>query len=308
MKLKKMIVILLLAITITLFTKLNVSASDTYVKTSDYFSDTNDYECCSNDLYVYIESNIEIPNNYNVSGNIEELLNENITLIKRNISLDNVKGYKTNASSSLIKDKVVISNFIIKIESNSNIKYEPSSNFTVKILLPNEAREHSYIDVISIEDGTNTIKVHKTKRIGNWITFETDNFESFYLMADQLVNLNEKEVNLTPFIIVTFILIILALIIIAWISSLIKRLKLMSTTIPILLVITPFGGLYILIIMLIVLSLQILYLLYLFFKFRKLGSKKTIEENIKIKIIKVERPLKPRGIIINKTKYFRNYY
>ncbi len=127
-----------------------------------------------------------------------------------------VSGQSEEELNKAVSDKIYLFSFKVNLTDDSGTVYtaEDGQIFTVRILLPEEYRLSSGIQVISESDGK--VSVYKTEREGKYLVFETGNPGEFSVIAD-------KTVNLTWALIVIGVLLLIEVIIIVRFSLKLKK-------------------------------------------------------------------------------------
>lgn len=181
----------------------------------------------------------------------------------------------------------------------------PSGTYTIRLLLPENLRDRDNIRVIYMT--SSGLEVYSVTRTGNWISFETTHFSTFYLVGDLLPS--ENTINIWWLLIMeTIMILVLAGLIFLKKRRDHKQSRAYSTVLPVLAVVLPTYGWVIAIILALIIIGELAYLIYLFLK--SLRKEKVVEREVVKEVVReVEVPVvpvvpvvlseKPKAVIYN---------
>ncbi|NLL55790.1 MAG: hypothetical protein GX242_01075 [Clostridiales bacterium] len=170
-------------------------------KTIEYESDDID------GLYSIVENDEGLEEGVKVVVINEEISPAIVSNVKNHIKTDEINDFGMNINKEALKKQTVIGKLEINlVDLNNQILSSEnlSGIYTISFLLPKELRSHESIRVIYLDQNNKMVEAFDTVRDGNWITFETEHFSGFYLLANE-----EKIINLWWIIIILSVLILI---------------------------------------------------------------------------------------------------
>ena len=144
-------------------------------------------------------------------------------------------GLSAEELAGTVEDKLFVFGFTVGLADENGTAYtvENGQKFTVRILIPEEYRTLSGVQIISENEGA--VSVYKTEKDGNYLVFDTDRLGEFSVISD-------KTVNLTWALIVLGVLLIIEVVVIVRFSLKLKKNKTLCSFFPFLAVVfTPQG-------------------------------------------------------------------
>ena len=144
-------------------------------------------------------------------------------------------GLSAEELAGTVEDKLFVFGFTVGLADENGTAYtvENGQKFTVRILIPEEYRTLSGVQIISESEGA--VSVYKTEKDGNYLVFDTDRLGEFSVISD-------KTVNLTWALIVLGVLLIIEVVVIVRFSLKLKKNKTLCSFFPFLAVVfTPQG-------------------------------------------------------------------
>ncbi len=200
--------------------------------------------------------------------------------ILNHIKMGNIELTNDDLSLNDVKDKSLFAHLKITLvdQDNNELKGDeiPKGTYIVSFLLPNEFRGRENIRVVYL--GVDKVEVFKTEVNENyWLTFETDHFSDFFLIADPLPN---ELPNLWWVIILELVIIAGLLTGIIYKKKDNHEKRLNMTLFPILAAFVPKNAILIITLLGVIIILLTLYLIYLFIGLDWLLKEKEAKEEV----------------------------
>lgn len=224
-------------------------------ETIEYESDDTD------ELYSIVENDEGLEDGVKVVVTRVEISTSIVTDVKQHIKTGEINDFGMNLNHEALKKQTVIGKLEINlVDLNNQILSSENLNgiYTISFLLPKELRNCESIRVVYLDQNNETVEVFDTVRDGNWITFKTEHFSGFYLLANE-----EEVIDLWLIIIILSILIIIEIV---WIflKKENDRRRLNSIVWPLLVIIIPNHAYLIIILLAILYVLLAGYIIYLY--------------------------------------------
>lgn len=255
----------------------NIKYDDTNPK--DYFSNVSNSKGMKKG-YKVIVTNVEVVVNMKETV-LDYIKNGNIKTLDDLIDKENIKNKSLFAQLEIS---------LIDEDGNKVDSSEYEGMYEVSFLLPEEFENRENIKVVYLAN--NEVEVFKTSISDlGWITFETDHFSNFFLIADPLDEELEK-INLWWLIITMLIIIVVEVITIIWKKGKNNELKTNSFVLPILAVLVPTNAYIFILILGIIILILLAYIIYLFLN-KENYEEEIIEEKEEVTLEKSVTPSIP---------------
>lgn len=170
--------------------------------------ETLDYDSEDVDEYFSIVENAQgLDEGVRVVVTKIEITVDAVANVKNHLKTDEINDFGLNIDKEALKKQGVIAKLEISLVDINDQKLSAehlSGIYKISFLLPVELRNSQNIRVVFLDENNNLTEVFETSRDGNWITFETEHFSGFYLVADE-----DQTINLWWLIILLSVLILI---------------------------------------------------------------------------------------------------